>query len=72
MKFASYADGSRDGQLRVVSRDLSLAAPAQGIAPSLRAALEDWDRVFIDWSEERTTLWDHCWNQGCRMYGADV
>lgn len=45
MKFASYADGSRDGQLRVVSRDLSLAAPAQGIVPSLRAALEDWDRV---------------------------
>lgn len=45
MKLASYADGSRDGQFRVVSRDLSLAAPAQDIAPTLRAALEDWDRV---------------------------
>ena len=32
----------------------------------------DWNRVFIDWEESRTSAWDNCWNQGCRMYGAEV
>jgi hypothetical protein len=32
--------------------------------------LEDWSRVFIAWAEKRTADWDHCWDQGCRMYGA--
>jgi len=45
MKLASLDDGTRDGQLAVVSRDLSTAHIADGIAPSLRAALDDW--VFI-------------------------
>ncbi|MBW8300742.1 MAG: fumarylacetoacetate hydrolase family protein [Hydrogenophaga sp.] len=45
MKFATYHDGSRDGQLWVVSRDLTLAMPATGIAPSLLSAIEDWDAV---------------------------
>lgn len=43
MKFATYHDGSRDGQLWIVSRDLKRAVPATGIAVSLLAALEDWD-----------------------------
>lgn len=43
MKLATYRDGSRDGQLWIVSRDLSMATPADGIAPTLRAALESWD-----------------------------
>jgi len=42
MKLASLDDGTRDGQLAVVSRDLSTAHIADGIAPSLRAALDDW------------------------------
>jgi fumarylacetoacetate (FAA) hydrolase len=33
MKLATYKDGSRDGQLVVVSRDLSTAHYATGIAP---------------------------------------
>lgn len=45
MKFASYHDGSRDGQLWVVSRDLQSAVPATGIAPSLLSAIEDWEAV---------------------------
>jgi len=45
MKFASYHDGSRDGQLWIVSRDLSRAVPATGIASSLLEALENWDRL---------------------------
>jgi fumarylacetoacetate (FAA) hydrolase len=45
MKFATYHDGTRDGQLWIVSRDLSRAVPATGIAASLIAALEDWDSI---------------------------
>jgi len=44
MKLASLK-GGRDGRLVVVARDLSRAAPAWGIAPTLQAALDDWDRV---------------------------
>jgi fumarylacetoacetate (FAA) hydrolase len=42
MKLATLKDGSRDGQLVVVSRDLSLAHHAAGIAPRLQAVLDDW------------------------------
>jgi fumarylacetoacetate (FAA) hydrolase len=48
MKFATYRDGSREGQLWVVSRDLQYAVPAVGIAPTLLAALEAWDKVSPD------------------------
>ena len=42
MKLATYKDGSRDGQLVVVSRDLSSAHYATGIANRLQQALDDW------------------------------
>jgi fumarylacetoacetate (FAA) hydrolase len=42
MKLATLDDGTRDGQLAVVSRDLKTAHIADGIAPNLRAALDDW------------------------------
>lgn len=42
MKLATYKDGSRDGQLVVVSRDLSLAHYATGIASRLQQVLDDW------------------------------
>ena len=45
MKFATYHDGSRDGQLWIVSRDLARAVPATGIASSLLEALENWDGI---------------------------
>ncbi|MDH5674035.1 MAG: fumarylacetoacetate hydrolase family protein [Myxococcales bacterium] len=45
MKLASFDDGSRDGALRVVNRDGSRAADASDIAPSLQAALDDWDAL---------------------------
>ena len=41
MKLASLT-GGRDGRLAVVSRDLSRAAFATDIAPTLQAALDDW------------------------------
>lgn len=42
MKLASYDDGSRDGHLVVVSRDLSMAHYASGIATRLQQVLDDW------------------------------
>jgi fumarylacetoacetate (FAA) hydrolase len=42
MKLATYRDGSRDGQLVVVSRDLSMAHYATGIAERLQQVLDDW------------------------------
>jgi fumarylacetoacetate (FAA) hydrolase len=42
MKLATLRDGARDGQLAVVSRDLKTAHIADGIAPTLQAALDDW------------------------------
>ncbi|MDO8905709.1 fumarylacetoacetate hydrolase family protein [Hydrogenophaga sp.] len=43
MKLATYKDGSRDGQLVVVSRDLSTAHYATGIADRLQQVLDDWN-----------------------------
>jgi fumarylacetoacetate (FAA) hydrolase len=45
MKLATYRDGSRDGQLVVVSRDLAHAHFATGIATRLQQALDDWNFV---------------------------
>ena len=42
MKLATYKDGTRDGQLVVVSRDLSTAHYATGIANRLQQVLDDW------------------------------
>ena len=42
MKLATLKDGSRNGQLVVVSRDLSQAHYATGIANSLQQVLDDW------------------------------
>jgi fumarylacetoacetate (FAA) hydrolase len=41
MKLATFKDGTRDGQLVVVSRDLMRCRPARG-ARTLQAALDDW------------------------------
>jgi len=43
MKLASLKNG-RDGQLIVVSRDLDRYVSAAEVAPTLQAALDDWDR----------------------------
>jgi fumarylacetoacetate (FAA) hydrolase len=43
MKLATLKDGSRDGQLVVVSRDLTRAHYASGIASRLQQVLDDWN-----------------------------
>ena len=42
MKVATLKDGTRDGRLVVVSRDLTRAADATDVAPTLLAAVESW------------------------------
>jgi fumarylacetoacetate (FAA) hydrolase len=42
MKLGSLKEGGRDGTLIVVSRDLTRAVRATGIADTLQRALEDW------------------------------
>ncbi|WP_374558025.1 fumarylacetoacetate hydrolase family protein [Aquitalea pelogenes] len=44
MKLATYRNHTRDGQLMVVSRDLTRAIAVPHIAASLQAALDDWSR----------------------------
>ena len=45
MKLGSLKEGGRDGTLIVVSRDLTRAVRAKGIATTLQAALEDWSNL---------------------------
>jgi fumarylacetoacetate (FAA) hydrolase len=45
MKLASLKTGGRDGSLIVVSRDLGRYVPAADIAPTLQAALDDWQQA---------------------------
>ena len=42
MKLASLNDGTRDGKLVVVSKDLTRCCAADGIAPTMQAALDNW------------------------------
>ena len=42
MKLATLKDGTRDGQLAVVARDLKTVVIADAIAPTLQRALDDW------------------------------
>jgi fumarylacetoacetate (FAA) hydrolase len=45
MKLATLPDGTRDGRLVVVSRDLTRCADAERIAPTLQHALDHWQAV---------------------------
>ena len=45
MKLATLRDRTRDGMLVVVSKDLTRCISARPIAPTLQAALDDWDHA---------------------------
>ena len=55
MKLATINDGSADGRLVVVARDLEHVAVANGIARTLQEALERWDEVLTPLGE----VYDH-------------
>jgi fumarylacetoacetate (FAA) hydrolase len=45
MKLSTLRNGTRDGQLIVVNRDLSRAVAVPEIARTMQGALDDWERV---------------------------
>lgn len=45
MKLATLSNGRPDGALYVVSSDLKRSLSAQNIAPTLQAALDDWEAI---------------------------
>jgi hypothetical protein len=47
VKLATIHDGTPDGRLVVVARDLEQVAAADGIARTLQEALDRWDGVQI-------------------------
>jgi fumarylacetoacetate (FAA) hydrolase len=62
MKLATLKDGSRDGTLALVSRDLARAIAVPEIAPTLQAALDEWravaprlERLYAQLNEGKTT-----------------
>jgi len=46
VKLATLKNGSRDGALVLVSRDLAQCADVSDIAPALQSALDDWDTIL--------------------------
>jgi fumarylacetoacetate (FAA) hydrolase len=56
MKLATRKNGTRDGELLLVSRDLSHGVSAADLAPTLQAALDDWDAVAAALSERYDAL----------------
>ena len=64
MKLATYKDGSRDGQLVVVSRDLTTAHFATGIATRMQQLLDDWNFISPQLEDLYQTL-----NQGKARHG---
>jgi len=62
MKLATLRDGSRDGTLALVSRDLARAIAVPEIAPTLQAALDEWgvvaphlEKLYAQLNEGKTT-----------------
>jgi fumarylacetoacetate (FAA) hydrolase len=65
MKLATYKDGSRDGQLVVVSRDLSTAHYATGVAQRMQQVLDDWNFLApqledLSFLLTPSNAWHHC------------
>jgi fumarylacetoacetate (FAA) hydrolase len=56
MKLATLKDGSRDGQLAVVSRDMSTAHFATGMASTLQRVLDDWNFISPQLEDLYATL----------------
>ena len=56
MKLATLKDGSRDGQLAVVSRDLASAHFASGMATTLQQVLDDWNFISPQLEDLYATL----------------
>ncbi|MGE0119089.1 MAG: fumarylacetoacetate hydrolase family protein [Dongiaceae bacterium] len=58
MKLATLRDGTRDGRLVVVSRDLARCLSVPGVATSLQQALDDWRPSAVELREVADLLDD--------------
>src|SRR4051812_43353479 len=56
MKLATLRRGGRDGRLAVVNRDLTRCQLVPGIAPTLQAALDDWETIAPKLAERAAAL----------------
>ena len=56
MKLATLKRGGRDGRLAIVSRDLQHCLLVPGIAPTLQAALDDWQSIAPRLQERAAAL----------------
>jgi fumarylacetoacetate (FAA) hydrolase len=56
VKLATLRQGGRDGQLAIVSRDLTQCELVPDIAPTLQAALDNWDRISPKLAERAAAL----------------
>jgi fumarylacetoacetate (FAA) hydrolase len=59
LRLATRANGTRDGELVLVSRSLSRCAPVPAIARTLQAALDDWGGTAPKLAAARAR-WDAC------------
>jgi fumarylacetoacetate (FAA) hydrolase len=56
MKLATLKRGGRDGRLAIVNRDLTRCLLVPGIAPTLQAALDDWEQIAPKLAEKALVL----------------
>jgi fumarylacetoacetate (FAA) hydrolase len=56
VKLATLKRGGRDGRLMIVNRELTHCLLVPGIAPTLQAALDDWDSVAPRLAERAAAL----------------
>jgi fumarylacetoacetate (FAA) hydrolase len=56
VKLATLKRGGRDGRLALVSRDLTRCLLVPGIAPTMQAALDDWEHVAPELEERALAL----------------
>lgn len=56
MKLATLKNQTRDGQLVIVSKDLTQALPVPDIAPTMQYLLDHWDTCYLQLNELYQTL----------------
>ncbi len=66
MKLATYDNGTRDGQLMIVSRDLTRCLNVSNLVPSMQFLLDDWDQHAFQVKALYATL-----NQACESGNLD-
>lgn len=61
MKLATYRNGTRDGQLMVVSRNLNAAVAVPAIASCMQELLDNWDGIAPKLEKSISSLTTATW-----------